>query len=55
MTPSTLPTITQLFTFRWNPNRDLAVVVLTWFLVVAALSMATFVVGQETWGAWATS
>ena len=50
MTPSTLPTITQLFTFRWNPNRDLAVVVLSWFLVVAALSMATFVVGQETWG-----
>ena len=50
MTTSTLPARKQLFAFRWNPNRDLAVVAISWILVVGALSMATFVVGQEFWG-----
>jgi uncharacterized protein len=50
MTPSSLPTIKQLFTFQWNPNRDLAVVGLSWILVVGALSISTFVIGQNLWG-----
>ena len=50
MTASTLPSIKQLFTFRWKPNRDLAIVALSWILVVGALSMSTFVVGQEILG-----
>ncbi len=40
----------QLFTFRWKPNRDLLIVMVSWLLVVGSLSMATFVVGQKTWG-----
>ena len=50
MTSSPLPTVKQLFTFRWNPNRDLAVVLLSWILVVGALSMSTFVIGPSRWG-----
>ena len=46
----TIPSIKQLFIFRWNPNSDLAVVALSWILVVSALSMSTFVIGQELWG-----
>jgi uncharacterized protein len=47
---STLNSIKQLFTFRWNPNRDLVVVALTWMLVVGALSISTYVIGQEFLG-----
>jgi membrane protease YdiL (CAAX protease family) len=51
MSSSALPSLKkEVFTFRWNPNRDLAVVALSWILVVAALSMSTFVIGQETLG-----
>ncbi len=50
MTTSPLPTKKEILTFRWNPNRDLAIVALSCILVVGALSMATFVVGREVWG-----
>ena len=50
MTTSSFPTLKQILTFRWNPNQDLLVVALSWLLVVAALSTATFVIGQEVWG-----
>lgn len=40
----------QLFTFRWKPKQDLLIVMVSWLLVVGSLSMATFVIGQRTWG-----
>lgn len=34
--------------FRWNPNKDLIAVAISWLLVVAGLSMATFIItGQK--------
>lgn len=42
--------VKEVFTFRWKPDLDLAVVVLSWILVVGSLSMATFVIGQKVWG-----
>lgn len=50
MTANTPLTIKQFFTFRWNPNRDLVIVAISWILVVGALSIATFVVGREFLG-----
>ena len=50
MPTSNLPTLKQIFTIRWNPNRDLIVVAISWLLVVGALSTATFVLGQAVWG-----
>ena len=50
METSNYPTLKEIFTFRWNPNRDLAVVALSWVLVVASLSMSTFVIGQQALG-----
>jgi len=35
--------IKQIFTFRWRLNRDLAIVALSWILVVGSLSIATYV------------
>jgi len=40
----------SLFTFRWQPGRDLYAVLISWILVVAALYTATFIVGSEVWG-----
>jgi membrane protease YdiL (CAAX protease family) len=39
--------------FRWNPNRDLAAIAISWLLVVGALYTATAVVGQSLWGGMA--
>jgi membrane protease YdiL (CAAX protease family) len=50
MTASNYPSLKQIFSLRWNPNRDLAIVALSWILVVGALSASTFVIGQEAWG-----
>jgi uncharacterized protein len=50
MMSSMLNSIKQLFTVRWNPNRDLVIVALSWILVVGALSLSTYVVGQEFLG-----
>ena len=50
----TIPaTLKQVFTLRWNPNKDLAVVALSWILVVGALYTATAIVGQAVWGGMA--
>ena len=43
-------TLKQIFTLRWKPNRDPAVVAVSWVLVVAALYAATEIVGREVWG-----
>jgi membrane protease YdiL (CAAX protease family) len=40
-------------TLRWRPNGDLAVVALSWLLVVGALWTATVVVGSEAYGGMA--
>jgi membrane protease YdiL (CAAX protease family) len=42
-----------MFTFRWNPNKDLAAIAVSWLLVVGALYTATKIVGQEVWGGMA--
>lgn len=43
----------SLFTFRWQPNRDLLAVLVSWGLVVGALYSATVVVGTQAWGGMA--
>lgn len=42
--------IKQIFTFKWRPNIDLAIVALSWVLVVGSLSIATYVVTPERGG-----
>lgn len=51
-TISTKP-LKQVLTFRWHPNKDLAVVAISWLLVVGALHTATMIVGQTAWGGMA--
>jgi membrane protease YdiL (CAAX protease family) len=43
----------QVFSVRWQPNKDLAVVALSWLLVVGALYTATVIVGSQVWGGMA--
>ena len=43
----------QSFAIRWEPGRDLLVVLGSWILVVSALYSATVVVGSEIWGGMA--
>ncbi len=45
--------IKQVFAIRWKPTRDLAVVALSWVLVVASLYTATVIVGDKVWGGMA--
>lgn len=40
----------MILAVRWKPNKDLAVVALSWILVVGALYTATVLVGQDVWG-----
>ncbi len=40
----------QMMIVRWKPTRDLAVVALSWLLVVGAIYSATHVVGLAVWG-----
>lgn len=42
--------IKRLVVFHWKPSKDLAAVLVSWILVVAALYTATVVVGSEAWG-----
>lgn len=42
-----------LFTMRWQPNKDLIAIAVSWILVVAALYTATFVVGSTVAGGMA--
>jgi hypothetical protein len=53
MTTVTATMQKQVRLFRWNPGRDLAVLVLSWLLVVGSLYTATFIVGQDIWGGMA--
>lgn len=46
-------TFKQVFALRWKPGKDLAVVALSWILVVASLYTATVIVGSEVWGGMA--
>lgn len=43
----------QIFSMHWKPNKDLAIVALSWVLVVGALYTATNIVGQAVWGGMA--
>jgi CAAX protease family protein len=45
--------VKQIFAVRWKPTRDLAVVALSWVLVVAALYAATVIVGTAPLGGMA--
>jgi uncharacterized protein len=42
--------IKEILTVRWNPTRDLAVIALSWLLVVGAIYSATHIIGQNLWG-----
>jgi hypothetical protein len=42
--------LNQILTFKWKPTSDLAVVALSWVLVVGALYTATNIIGQNIWG-----
>ena len=53
MTTITAGTFRQVFSIRWKPGKDLAVVALSWLLVVASLYSATVIVGSEAWGGMA--
>lgn len=50
MTSSIETILKQAFTFRWKPNRDLAVVAISWLLVVGTLYTATVIVGPDSGG-----
>lgn len=50
MITSIATTLTQVLSFRWKPNKDLAVVAASWLLVVGTLYTATVIVGQTVWG-----
>lgn len=39
-----------IFTFRWNPNKDLTAVLISWLLVTGALYTATVIVTPEVGG-----
>lgn len=53
MTTTIESSVKRIFAVRWRPNRDLAVVAISWLLVVGALYSATVIVGQEVWGGMA--
>lgn len=53
MTTMTATMLKQVFSVRWKPNKDLALVALSWLLVVGALYTATVIVGTEAWGGMA--
>jgi membrane protease YdiL (CAAX protease family) len=46
-------TLKHDLSLRWNPNKDLAMVAVSWLLVVGALYTATVIVGQAVWGGFA--
>lgn len=39
----------KIISLRWKPNRDLAVVVTSWLLVVGSIYTATHIIGRELW------
>jgi membrane protease YdiL (CAAX protease family) len=46
-------TLKQVLSIRWNPNKDLGIIVLSWLLVVASLYTANVIVGSTVWGGMA--
>jgi membrane protease YdiL (CAAX protease family) len=42
-----------IFTMRWQPNKDLIAIAISWLLVVVALYTATFIVGSTVAGGMA--
>jgi membrane protease YdiL (CAAX protease family) len=50
MTSSTVTILQRVLTLRWKPNRDLAVVGISWLLVVGALYTANVIVGPDAGG-----
>ncbi|MHB1347526.1 MAG: CPBP family intramembrane glutamic endopeptidase [Candidatus Humimicrobiaceae bacterium] len=46
----TVNVIKQIFTFRWRPGRDLAIVAISWILVVGSLAIATYVFTPQRGG-----
>jgi membrane protease YdiL (CAAX protease family) len=46
-------TLKQAFSIRWKPGKDLAIVALSWLLVVGCLYTATVIVGDKVWGGMA--
>lgn len=53
MVTAVAKTLREILVFRWNPNRDLAVVAGSWLLVVGALYTANVIVGSAVWGGMA--
>lgn len=50
MSELTSSMLRQIVAVRWKPSRDLAVVAVSWLLVVGALYTATVFVGSDVWG-----
>lgn len=50
MATSFLPNLKQVLHVQWKLSTDLAVVGLSWLLVVGALYTATVIVGTQVWG-----
>lgn len=45
--------VKRIFTFQWKPSWDLAIVAISWLLVVGALYIATFISTAKPWGGMA--
>lgn len=50
MNTKILKTVNEILAVRWKPTRDLAVVAVSWVLVVGAIYSATSLIGREVWG-----
>ena len=50
MTNSIGTNVKEILAFRWKPGRDLAVVLISWFLVTATLYTASVIVGPQAGG-----
>lgn len=53
MNESTGRALKHIFSFRWQPTKDLFIVGLSWLLVVGTFYTATVIVGSEIWGGMA--
>ncbi|MCO6451102.1 MAG: CPBP family intramembrane metalloprotease [Caldilineales bacterium] len=53
MPTNTSSSLKKIFAVYWRPNQDLAVVVISWLLVVGTLYTATKIVGSTAWGGMA--
>ncbi len=53
MTGASAPALRQVLAIRWNVNKDLAAVAVSWVFVVASLYTATAIVGPTVWGGFA--